>query len=132
MKTDIHTLPPDLARNLSYIESYLQSVDFTHFVAELMEGVFTAILKSTKEQREAYGKLVEEVSATISEFKSDNIDGAAARDWLSASDEDDEEEEVGVARSRQQLLATMVLMGLNGIMVTHARVCAVSTRALNE
>ena len=40
----------------------MQQVNFLDFVAGLIQGVFHAIVKSSIEQMEAYGKLVASVS----------------------------------------------------------------------
>lgn len=107
-----------MARHLRHIEGYLHGVDFSRFVAELMHGVYHCIVDSSIEQMEAYTKLLAEIGATIEEFRDSIVACDDERDYLSGNFDDDGT----VSRSRQQLLATMVLMGLNGIVVTHGRV----------
>jgi hypothetical protein len=83
-------------------------VDFPVFVADLIAGVFQAIVDASIEQMEAYADLLDEVTKSLDEFVSE------------ASSEDE-------GRVRQQLLATMVLMGVNRIDVEDGvvRVCRV-------
>lgn len=158
----------------------LQAVNFPTFVASLIKGVFHAIVQSSIEQMEAYGKLVADVAKTLDQFRDDNTTDNQARDQLVSqfpdvfqigvdtgdggqgmprvqvrddiSDEDgalkkvnsslppesqlssldaDEAEQKAVpaartqlATSRQQLLATMVLMGINRIVVTDGKISA--------
>jgi len=158
---------------------YLQAVNFPNFVASLIEGVFHAIVKSSMEQMEAYGKLVADVAKTLNQFRDDNVSENQGRDYLvdqfpdtfmidadtgaeggpaprvrlkEGVDEDTALKKVNslpieggpissldddtiegklvpaartqLATSRQQLLATMVLMGINRIVVTDGRIAA--------
>jgi hypothetical protein len=158
----------------------LQQVNFSDFVGGLITKVFHAIVQSSIEQMEAYGRLVSDVAKTLNQFRDENTtdnqgrdqlveqfpdvfkidvdtgeDGNAqprvrARDGvdedsalkrinsslpmdggpLSSLDDDElEAKAVPAARtqlatSRQQLLATMVLMGINRIVVTDGRISA--------
>jgi hypothetical protein len=162
----------------------LKQVNFPTFVASLIEGVFHAIVHSSIEQMEAYGKLVASVSQTLNQFRDDNVSDNQGRDQLvdqfpdlfqlgtsdggdfmgagsggqprvqlkDGVDEDsalqrvnsrlptpvksldlssDENEgalvqsaRTQLATSRQQLLATMVLMGINRIVVTDGKIQA--------
>jgi hypothetical protein len=161
----------------------LQKVSFPTFVAQLIEGVFHAIVHSSIEQMEAYGKLVASVAQTLNQFRDENVSDNQGRDHLveqfpdlfqlgtgdggdffgpgsgqprvqlkdgvdeddalkrvnsrlpspvksmDLSDESNEQELVQAARtqlatSRQQLLATMVLMGINRIVVTDGKIQA--------
>jgi hypothetical protein len=162
----------------------LKQVNFPTFVASLIEGVFHAIVHSSIEQMEAYGKLVASVAQTLNQFRDENVSDNQGRDHLvdqfpdvfklgtsdggdfmgassggaprvqlrdgvdedqalkkvnsrlptpvkslDLSDEDNERELVQSARtqlatSRQQLLATMVLMGINRIVVTDGKIQA--------
>ena len=158
--------------------AYLQAVNFPAFVAQLIEGVFHSIVKSSIEQMEAYGKLVQSVAMTLNQFRDQNTTDNMGRDHLmdqfpdlfqldvdtgeeggqprvrlkdgvdednalnrvnqlpidggkidSLDDDTIEEKLVPAARtqlatSRQQLLATMVLMGINRIVVTDGRIAA--------
>ena len=116
----------------------LKSVDFPNFVSGLIEGVFHAIVKSSIEQMEAYGRLV---AAGVPAFEAwlrvrvrDGVDEDAAvkkinqslpQDGKPISSLDDDainDQLIPAARtqlatSRQQLLATMVLMGINRVVV---------------
>jgi hypothetical protein len=161
----------------------LQKVNFPTFVASLIEGVFHAIVHSSIEQMEAYGKLVASVAQTLNQFRDENVSDNQGRDHLidqfpdifqlgtsdggnfmgpgsgqprvqlkdgvdedealqrvnnrlptpvkslDLSDEENENALVQSARtqlatSRQQLLATMVLMGINRIVVTDGKIQA--------
>jgi hypothetical protein len=161
----------------------LQKVNFPTFVASLIEGVFHAIVHSSIEQMEAYGKLVASVAQSLNQFRDENVSDNQGRDHLvdqfpdvfqlgtsdggdfmgpgsgqprvqlkdgvdedqalqrvnsrlptpvkslDMSDEENENALVQSARtqlatSRQQLLATMVLMGINRIVVTDGKIQA--------
>ena len=162
----------------------MKQVDFPKFVSSLVEGVFHAIVESSMQQMEAYGKLVASVSQTLNQFKDENVTDNQGRDQLvdqfpdlfklgtsdgsdfmgsSSSGQprvqlkdgvdetaalervnahlptpvksldltDDQNESALVqsartqlATSRQQLLATMVLMGINRIVVTDGKIQA--------
>jgi hypothetical protein len=162
----------------------LKKVNFPTFVASLIEGVFHAIVHSSIEQMEAYGKLVASVAQTLNQFRDENVSDNQGRDALveqfpdmfqigtadggdfmgpssggqprvqlkdgvdedaalervnsrlptpvkSLDLSDDENENALVqssrtqlATSRQQLLATMVLMGINRIVVTDGKIQA--------
>jgi hypothetical protein len=161
----------------------LAKVNFPTFVASLIEGVFHAIVHSSIEQMEAYGKLVASVAQTLNQFRDENVSDNQGRDQLvqqfpdlfqlgtsdggdfmgsgsgqprvqlkDGVDEDDALQQVNsklptpvksmdlsddqnegalvqsartqLATSRQQLLATMVLMGINRIVVTDGKIQA--------
>jgi hypothetical protein len=159
----------------------LQQVSFPTFVASLVQGVFHAIVESSIEQMEAYGRLVADVAKSLNQFRDENTTENQGRDHLvdqfpdlfeismesdaetgpsarvrlregadedaavkkvngsgmpiaggelkSIDDDTIEEKLVPAARtqlatSRQQLLATMVLMGINRIVVTDGRIQA--------
>ncbi len=159
----------------------LQKVNFPTFVSGLIEGVFHAIVKSSIEQMEAYGKLVADIAKTLNQFRDEHVTDNQGRDHLAEQfsdlftieaddgadggprprvrlrddvdekkalarvnslpieggplksldldDEDTEQKLVQAARtqlatSRQQLLATMVLMGINRIIVTDGKISA--------
>lgn len=168
----------------------LQKVNFPDFCAQLIKGVFHAIVQATIEQMEAYGKLVSSVAKSLNTFRDENVTDNQGRDHLvdqfpdlfeiGSSDgdafggfgfggsgggprvklkegvdedaalkrvnsslpveggplksldlEDEETEDklvqasrTQLATSRQQLLATMVLMGINRIVVTDGKIQA--------
>jgi hypothetical protein len=162
----------------------LQKVNFPDFCAKLIQGVFHAIVQSSIEQMEAYGKLVSSVAKSLNQFRDENVSDNQGRDHLveqfpdlfklgtsdggdftgtggssaprvqlqdgvdedtalqrvnsslptpvqslDLSDQDNENALVQSARtqlatSRQQLLATMVLMGINRIVVTDGKIQA--------
>ncbi len=157
------------------------AIDFPAFVAGLIEGVFSAIVKSSIEQMEAYSKMIAEVAKSLDQFMEDNISPNQGRDHmvdmfpdlfeigtddfadaprprlrlregvdeeralervnstirfeggeLKALDLSDEAVETAIvtgarmqlARQRQQLMASLVLMGINRIVVTDGRISA--------
>jgi hypothetical protein len=81
----------------------VQEVDFPGFVAGLIEGTFQAIVDSSIQQMEAYGKLIAEVSKSVDQFLKDKIT--------------DKRERASVASQRQKLLARMVLIGIHRIVI---------------
>ena len=89
----------------------VNEVDFPGFVAALIQGVFQAIVNASIEQMAAYSDLLKDATKEIDAY-SDN------------TDDDDDKHQPAVANrrrlhaNRQQLLATMVLMGINRIVVT--------------
>jgi hypothetical protein len=158
---------------------YLDAVNFPQFVGGLITNVFHAIVTSSIEQMEAYGKLVADVAKTLNQFRDDNVTDNQGRDHLvdqypdifeisvdtgddgsaqprvrmkdgvdedaavkrlkdmpteggpvDALDDDTVENKLvpaartQLATSRQQLLATMVLMGINRIVVTDGKIQA--------
>ncbi len=149
----------------------VHAVDFPGFVADLIQGVFQAIVDASIQQMEAFAELVANVSKSVDQYMKDNISDDQARDYLSSQypdhlepdlnagrltpkrdadpdsapnflqdlglpfeldDVDDEEMEKELvttakrklAMDRQQMLATMVLMGLNRIVVTDGQIRA--------
>jgi hypothetical protein len=88
---------------------FLSQVDFPAFVSALVGGVFQAIVGASIEQMEAYARLVDEVAKTVDQF----VDEGG----------DDDGTPLGRPRpNRQQALASMVLMGINRIVVTEGTV----------
>ena len=142
-----HSLPVDkrrqIAKDLVKVASYLVSdtgsaadrlvanVDFPDFVSSLLKGVFDAIVGSSIRQMEAYSQLVAGVAKSLDEFANENISDNEARDHLLhrlpdffRSSTKPKRSRVRLASSRQQLLATMVLMGINRIVVTDGHISA--------
>lgn len=110
-------------------------VDFPDFVSNLLNGVFDAIVDSSIRQMEAYAKLVAGVAKSLDEFTNENISDNEARDHLLdrlpqffPKSSTRTKRRVRLASSRQQLLATMVLMGINRIVVTDGRISAKLTK----
>jgi hypothetical protein len=109
---------------------------FPSFVSSLLNGVFEAIVDSSIRQMEAYAELVAGVAQSLDEFTNENISDNEARDHLldrlpqffSKSSTRTKRRDVRLASSRQQLLATMVLMGINRIVVTDGRISARITK----
>jgi hypothetical protein len=140
-----------LSRNLGKITAYIaeperagrtnrlvQAVDLPDFVAQLLHGVFDAIVDASIKQMEAYANLVKDLARTVNQFAGPTVTAARARDRLVAKYPglldcdrgDDQSRGAGPQRkrfpkaSRQQLLATMALMGINRIVVTSGRIPA--------
>lgn len=159
----------------------MQKVNFPDFVAELIKGVFHAIVQSSIQQMEAYAQMVGQVAKSLQQFRDENVTENQGRDHmverfpdlfdigiddfaetpgprlrlregvdedeamhlvktslelkdgqLESMDLSDENVEKALviaartqlARQRQQLLASLVLMGINRIVVTDGRIHA--------
>jgi len=88
---------------------FRNEVDFPAFVSALIKGVFQAIVNASIEQMDAYATLLEEVALTVDQF----VDEAG----------DDDGTQLSRPRpNRQQVLASMVLMGINRIVLTDGTV----------
>ncbi len=62
--------------------SVLNAVSFPRFVAELINGVFKAMIDSSMQQMNAYVDLLKNVAATVNGFADSQVGPAAARNWL--------------------------------------------------
>ena len=162
-----------IATGVNQAGALLRQVNFPAFVAELVQGVFQAVVDASMQQMRAYADLVRSVSMSLSDFRDQNVTQNQARDHLVSKfpsmmqlnfstdgptvglrdDVDEDElasigEELGLdedlsdlddetieqklvpaarnelARSRQSLLATTLLMGLNRIVVTDGKINA--------
>ncbi|HEU4561508.1 MAG TPA: hypothetical protein VFS20_26880 [Longimicrobium sp.] len=151
----------------------LREVNFPNFVAELIQGVFQAVVDASVQQMKAYGEMVQSVAMSLNDFRDQNVTENQARDHLvqkypslmqvnlvdgrpqvgprpGADDSSlpDFKADLGIdedissldpetiearlvpaarndlARSRQTLLATMLLMGINRIVVTDGKINA--------
>lgn len=103
----------------------VREVDFPQFVRDLVHGTFDAIVDASIQQMEAYAELVAAVAQSADRFREENVSDNEARAWLERTLPGiDGAGEVTAtlaldaarrctARARQQLLATMVLMGVN-------------------
>src|SRR5688572_29309720 len=154
-------------------EALVDAIDFPGFVADLIKGVFTAIVKTSIQQMEAYATMVANVAKSVKQYMEDNVSNEQAMDQLvnaqpdlfeadltgedpavtqrpdanadqmggflqslglpfdlDTSDPEVMKTEVvpaqrmSMAMDRQKLLATMVLMGINRIVVTDGRIQA--------
>jgi hypothetical protein len=88
-------------------ERLIRQVNFPAFVGELIRGVFQAIVDASGQQMHAYAELIARVSKSVEAFADDDLSQADERQAASTRE---------LAGSRQQQLATMVLMGINRIM----------------
>jgi len=132
-----------IARDMTSIAAYLteipknsdrlvQLVDFPEFVAGLIEGVFRAVVTSSIDQMKAYAELVASLSKSLERFRDENISDKQARDFLTEHCRDCFKvkppkplaPKKRPATNRQQLLATMVMMGINRIVVTDGKIHA--------
>lgn len=151
----------------------VDAIDFPGFVADLIKGVFTAIVKTSIQQMEAYATMVANVAKSVDQYMQDNVSNEQAMDQLvnghpelfeadhsgdqGAVKQRDEAnpdqmggflkglglpfdldttdpevvqnqvipaQRVSMSMDRQKLLATMVLMGINRIVVTDGRIQA--------
>ena len=103
----------DAARAMA-ARGLVDAVDFPSFVADLVKGTFDAIVDASVRQMEAYTELLRNVAKSVDEFMRDNVvDGP-----------EDESARRRLATQRQQTLATMVLMGINRIVVTEGKIRA--------
>jgi len=120
----------------SSTDKLVADVNFPDFVSNLLNGVFDSIIDSSIKQMEAYAKLVAGVAKSLDEFANENISDNEARDHLSdrlpqffpKGSTRPKRRRVKLASNRQQLLATMVLMGINRIVVTDGRISAKITK----
>ncbi len=70
-------------RMASTTQSVLRAISFPRFVAELINGVFKAILDTNQQQLQQYLELIRGVSQSLEGFSSLGGDDDAARRWLS-------------------------------------------------
>jgi hypothetical protein len=166
-RIDLRKVAPDTIRlGPGSMDALVAALDFPSFVADLIQGVFGAIVNASRRQMEAYAGLIANVAKSVDEFADDNITDQSARDELVSEFPDavcltgtaaqrlklhagagspalaalaaaiglrepvakpQLASEVArvvaasrrrLARNRQQLLATMVLMGINRIVIT--------------
>ena len=159
----------DAADKQAPFDDLFDAVDFPGFVADLVNGVFDAMVDASIRQMEAYGDLLESVAKTVDQFIEDNVTDDQARDYLldtfpdvfakagtkgraikrrrkatkgrwrlalsllglPKTDRKPDPDTLSkrltqaarrhLARQRQQLLATMVLMGIQRIADPHGR-----------
>lgn len=129
----------DMVRVASYLAGHdsragepVEEVDFPDFVADVINGVFDAIVDASIRQMKAYATLLADVTKSLKEFIDATISESQARDYLADQYPDffrkrprkTKRPRVRLASSRQQLLATMVLMGINRIVVTDGKIKA--------
>ena len=162
-----------IALGVAQTGQLLREVNFPAFVAELVQGVFQAVVDASIQQMKAYGELVQSVTMSLNDFRDQNVSPNQGRDHLvsryptlmqvnigpdgprvgprpgadsgdlpnfrsdlgldediSDLDEETIEEKLvpaarnDLAKQRQSLLATMLLMGINRIIVTDGKINA--------
>jgi hypothetical protein len=77
-------LQPPAAAATARAGSLADELDFPNFVANLIQGVFEAIIKASIQQMEAYAKLIEEVAKSVERYESSSVSENQARDYLAA------------------------------------------------
>jgi hypothetical protein len=97
---------------LDSLRGLAKEVDFPRFVSSLVKGVFQAIVDTSIQQMQDYAELLASVSQQLDKLTDDTDDTDDTRAASSAREP---------VRQRQQQLATMVLMGINRIVVTSGR-----------
>jgi hypothetical protein len=110
----------------------VESVDFPSFVTALIEGTFEAIVDASIRQMQAYTELLRNVAKPVEEFMRDNVVDEHGRDGLAAESGKGDSARRRLAANRQQVLTTMVLMGINRIVVTDGRINAAVTYELKS
>jgi len=100
-------------------------VNFPDFVSDLVHGVFDSIVNASIKQMDAYAKLVAGVGKSLDEFASPNLSDNEAQkqifDRLPSffkSRDKAKRLRVRFASRRRKVLATIMLMGINRIVVT--------------
>ena len=76
------TRPDTIQMNPRAMDELVQAVDFPNFVADLIKGVFSAIVNASIRQMEAYAELLAAVSKSVDAFVADNITDDSAREAL--------------------------------------------------
>ena len=134
----VATYLAELPKGTDGLGNRVQEVNFPAFVADLMKGVFDAIVKASIDQMKAFAKLIAAVAKSVDQFRDQNISDNQARDFLTEQIPDLKLDPPKLrakppagrlATRRQQLLATMVLMGINRVVVTDGRIRARKTPA---
>ncbi len=80
----VSKLRPPATEGATRASSLADEVDFPNFVANLIQGVFEAIIKASIQQMEAYAKLIEEVAKSVEQYENNSISENQARDYLAA------------------------------------------------
>ena len=123
----------DVPEDTSAFPRLVEEVNFPSFVSDLINGVFQAIVDGSIQQMRAYAELVSAVSKSLDRFRDENLTDKQAGDQLTETFpkffKRDRRFKVPKPRwrtkpatGRQQMLATMVLMGINRIVVTDGRI----------
>lgn len=118
-----------VASAMAEAESALvREVDFPAFVRDLIHGTFEAIVDASIRQMEAYAELIAAVARSVDRFLEENVSDDDSRAWLDGTlpgiDGAGEATAAlaldaarrSTAKQRQQLLATMVLLGVNRVL----------------
>lgn len=106
-------------------EETVTNVNFPDFVSDLINGVFDSIVNASIKQMDAYAKLVAGVAKSLDEFASPNLSDNEAQQQLFdrlpsffKSRDKAKRLRVRLASRRRKVLATIMLMGINRIVVT--------------
>lgn len=121
------------------LATIIGAVDFPDFVSTLIEGTFNAIVGASVQQMRAYAELVKDVASSVDAFAKDNVSAAKSRDRLLEKygpllgrgvppkrkrAKAKKKRARPLTPARQQLLGTMLLMGINRIIVTDGEIHA--------
>jgi hypothetical protein len=130
-----HAQQRELATNLVSVARYLaepaaglpspgselaRAVDFPDFVAQLIDGVFNAIVAASIQQMHAYADLLKAVTESIGDFVDNNVSDGQARDYLTQKFPDivppnDAERDQGEPPDHRHLVAAMLAVGIRAI-----------------
>lgn len=75
-------VPSKLSSIAGQTADVLEAVNFSGFVAGLVQGTFQAIVDATLEQVREYAKLVRDLSRTVDEFTRENVSSDQVREQL--------------------------------------------------
>lgn len=104
----------------SQANDFVRAVDFPDFVAQLIDGVFNAIVSASVQQMHAYGDLLKAVTESIDDFVDCNVTDGQARDYLTqkfphiAPPKDDGHDKNDPPDHRR-LVAAMLAVGVRAI-----------------
>ncbi len=103
----------DIARITAYVvqgprvQQLIEEVDFPHFVATLIQGVFDAVVNASIEQMKSYEQLLKDVARATDQFARDNVSGEQTREWLTEKypdPGDDSDDETDGSDKRKRLV----------------------------
>src|SRR5229473_2697269 len=98
-------------------QAILNAVSFPRFVTDLINGVFKAMISSSTQQMNAYVELLNNVSSSLSGSADSVPSGNPETSLLPFA-------RIQMARQRQQMLATMVMLGMQRIVVDSGKINA--------
>lgn len=104
----------------SQANDFLRAVDFPDFVAQLIDGVFNAIVSASVQQMHAYSDLLKAVTESIDDFIDSNVTDGQARDYLTQKFPEiappkNDERDGGDPPDHRRLVAAMLAVGIRAI-----------------